>query len=577
MGFIDRVKKVFGKGETPAPSVEKSETPQPQATIIPGPTIGYGGYNYILPVRFDGEKDLGAMGPIRKYTVDHSALRMRSWQMFMDSDVCQALFERSAMWGIGNGLKLQAQPNREVLDMEGVDLDYEEFNEQVEALFQLYASTEMCDFSGNRTLSQIANEAWINMDVAGDVLIICRLVDNMPKVQVIDGQYVVTPLMWGQSIGNDSINPDNKHRVRNGVEIDDKGNHVAYWVYKGFDNNSITSYERIPAQMTTYPYSVMAKLVVGRKYRMDDPRGIPLITAVMETAAKMARYREAMVAGAESRAKIAFSIEHEVYSTGENPLQAQLSQASGYGPQSDIPTDSMGNALANQVSATTENMAFNMPNGAHLKMHDSKQEEGFTEFYTTNFDIVCAVAGYPPEVIMSKYNSNYSASRAAIKDFEHTLKVKRNKFASQLYAIVYNFCLDVWVLSGRIELPGYLQALAQRNDMVLNAYRAARWIGDPIAHIDPYKEVQAIRAMLPEDAANMPLITLEGAVETLGNGDFDDVLEQYERELKAAKAKGIEPTQPKAPLPVQPNGNPGKRKDTESVTAENKYTYNEIL
>jgi len=552
--------KILGFEIRKAPQVEsKQEEPQPQASTNIGLAPGYAGYNRVFQMNFDGEKDLGGIGPIRKYVIDHVALRMRGHQLYLESDVCQALFNRSAMWGIGSGLKLQASPETDVLKMYGDNMDSEEFNNTVESLFYVYANNTFCDYAGNRTLHEIAAEAWINSDVGGDVLLVMRLENGMPKVQLIDGTHLKTPQMFGASNTMDVFNPETKNRVRNGVELDPKGNHVAYWVFKGLSGDVIGDYERIPARLDKYPYTEMARLIYGLKYRIDNARGIPLITAVMETAAKMARYKEAMVAGAESRAKIAFSIEHEAFSTGENPLVGQMAQAAGFGPQTDLPTDSYGENLANRVTATSENQAYNMPNGAKLVMHESKQENGFTDFYTTNFDIVCAVAGYPPEVIMSKYNSNYSASRAAIKDFEHTLKVKRNKFAQQFYQVVYNFCLDTWVLSGQVKLDGYLTALAQQNQMALSAYRCARWAGDAVPHIDPFKEVKAIREMLPENSKNMPLITFEQAVEMLDNGDFSDVMKQYIKEKENGESLGIEESgKTEEPLP---NGNPANQND----------------
>lgn len=556
MAIFDIFKR---KQDPPPPPAAIDTTPEPQAVGWVAPQ-GFG-YNRVQVLNYDGEKDLGGMGQIRKYLLDHQALRMRSHQLYLDSDVCAALFNRSAMWGIGGGLKLQACPETELLESEGISIEAEDFNEAIESRFSVFASTAMCDYQETRNLGEMATEGWVNGEVGGDVLVIMRLVDGTPKVQLIDGSHLQTPLLWGSGIGIDIVNPVTKNRVRHGVEIDDKGKHVAYYIYKGEHADILTGYERVEARMNVYPYSEMARLVYGLKYRIDNVRGIPVITAVMETASKMGRFKDATLAGAESRAKIAYTIEHTKESTGEPVQIQQMAAASGFGNNTDLPTDSMGEAMANKIAVTTENMTYNMPIGAKLAMHDSKQEYGFNDFYTVNFDLVCAVAGYPPEVIMSKYNSNYSASRAAIKDFEHTLDVKRKKFASQFYQLIYNFCLDVWVLSGKIDAPGYLQALASQNEMALASYRKSRWAGDAVPHIDPYKEVQAIRAMLPEDSANMPLITLEQAVEILGNGDFDDVMEQYEKERDNGISRGIKPVEPKQPAGVQPNGNPAKKRD----------------
>lgn len=335
----------------------------------------------------------------------------------------------------------------------------------------------------------------------------------------------------------DVLNPATGNRVRQGIEIDANGKHVAYWVQKNISVNTLANFQRIPAKMDKYPYSDIAVLIYGDKYRIDNVRGVPIISAVMETAAKMGRYREAALSSAEERAKMPYSIEHEVNGTGENPIVNQLTQASGFGTYTGLPTDSLGAELANRVASTMNKMVFNMPLGAKMTTLESKQEVTFKEFYETNFDIVCAVAGYPPEVILSKYNSNYSASRAAIKDFEHTVMVKRKRIA-KLYQLVYNYCLDYWVLSGAIEAPGYDVALLNRNQFALEAYRGSRWAGDTIPHIDPMKEVQAWRLKLGND--KIPLCSVEEATEALSNNDAYSNMEQFAKEKDYAESLGLQ-------------------------------------
>lgn len=525
------------------------ETPTTQAAVINN-AAGFGGYNRIYPVIFDGEKDLGEIGPIKVYTLDHQALRMRSWQALMDSDVCAALIRRSCDWVIGTGLKLQAMPKEKVLKMLKSDMpDEQSFDEDVEALYDVFSSTYLSDYAKQNSLNEITREAWKNCIVAGDVLMVMYLTDGVPKVKLIDGQHVCTPLAFGTTGNMEIINPDTNNVIRHGVEIDEHGKHVAYWVCKrvGVFTN-LDEFDRYPAEMKDYPYCQTAKLIYGLKYRIDNVRGIPMITAVMETATKMSRYREATISGAEERAKITLTIEHEAYSTGENPITQQGVVASGFSNNGGLPTDSNGEALANRVYATTNKQTYNMPNGAKMKAIESKQEVSFAEFYSANFDIVCAVVGYPPEVILSKYNSNYSASRAAIKDFEHTIILQRQYFSEQFNQTYYNFCLDVWVLQGLIKLPGYEVALMNKNLMALAAYRFARFAGDVVPHIDPKKEVDAWRLKLGEDSKNIPLCTVAEAMEALaqlGGTDFNSTIKQYAKELETAKGLGIEKVLPK--------------------------------
>ena len=99
------------------------QKPDVTSEMISQPGPGGYGYNSVFVLPFDGETDMGEMGPIRKYLADHQALRLRSHQLDLESDVCSALFERSKMWGVGTGLKLQAEPKGLVLDGAGVQLD----------------------------------------------------------------------------------------------------------------------------------------------------------------------------------------------------------------------------------------------------------------------------------------------------------------------------------------------------------------------------------------------------------------------------------------------------------------------
>jgi capsid protein len=284
----------------------------------------------------------------------------------------------------------------------------------------------------------------------------------------------------------------------------------------------------------------MAFMVYGLEYRLDSNRGIPLITVVMEKLKKMERYSEATLGSAEERQKIAYSIEHEAYSTGQNPLDQQLAKAFNINPaKDDVPVDIDGRVLARNITATTNKQAINMPLGAKLNVLESKNELHFKDFYTVNIDLVCAALGIPPNVAMSKYDANFSASRAALKDWEYTLIVDRNQFDRQFYKTCFNFWFYVNVLNNKIQAPGYIQAFNTNNRMVTEAYTRSRWVGANVPHIDPLKEVNAERAKLGDTGASIPLTTVEAATEALNGGDSKANLNQYSKELKTSKDLGV--------------------------------------
>lgn len=543
------------KPETIADTIAAiAEETRPAAALeeaVPAATAQFSGYafpqyNNVYSIGFDGEKNLGEMGPIRRYVLDHERLRLRSWQLYLESEICQIVFRRFARWVIGKGLKLQAEPQADVLASEGITIDAQAFSRSIEARFAVFASTTGADYADMKTLHKRAKEAFVNAIVGGDVLVILRYIDGEVKQQLIDGCHVANPphltfsgVEYRTAAGN---------IVRHGVELDETGRHLAYYVRKG---NGL-EYERIPARGEKSGV-LLAFLVYGLEYRLDNVRGVPLIVAVMEKAKKMERYEEATLGSAEERAKIPYFIEHGITSTGESPLQKLAAKASGLGPASDIPTDVRGQQFADTVAATANKMVFNMPNDSKLVSVESDAELHFEPFFTVNIELVCATVGIPPNVAMMKYNDSFSASRAALKDWEHTLEEERAEFGRQYYDPFYALFLDTEVMKNKVVAPGYLTARAANNRMAIGAYRKNRWVGANVPHIDPLKEVDAERAKLGPLGAHLPLTTLESAVETLNGGESRGNVTQFAQELQDAAAAGLKPVPAAGDAPADDN------------------------
>lgn len=510
----------------------------------------YGTYRTIGSSGFNGEKNPGEIGPVINYWLDYDLLRARSWQLLLESEIAQLIINRHVEWVIGNGLKLQAEPATDVLKQFGINIDKQEFSNQVEAQFRLFSRSRMSDYSDMENLNRLEATEYKNALVGGDVLCVLRWIDNCVKVQLIDGAHVKNPP--GVS-GTEYWAPllENGNRIVHGIEIDSKGQHVAFWVQEYPYN--LLKFTRIKARGTD-TNALMAFMIYGSKYRIDNHRGMPLLSVVFETVSKMDRYKEATVGSAEERQKIAYAIEHDIFSTGENPLLKQTVQARSIGlglSDGFVPRDDFGKAIADKVTVSTNKQTFNLPLGAHLKALESKNELYFKDFYTTNIMVICAVTGTPYEVAISKYDSNYSASRAALKQWEHIMEVSRGNNAFQFRQNVYEFWLETSILTGRISADGYMKARIKNDRLLLEAFRVARFVGPTVPHIDPLKEVQAERAKLGVAGAAIPLTTVEQATEVLNGGDSVANIEQFAEELEKSKSLGIEIEQPE---PIGPGG-----------------------
>lgn len=525
----------FGKSaEAIKPMNPENKTNDPEI-IRSGPATAQAHYTTSLTLsgftaqHFDGEKNLGELGPIKEYFLAYDRLRVRSWQSLLESEISMFVIKKYLNWIVGNGLKVQSNPILQVLGGSKINLDGEAFNEVAETRFGVWASSPKSTYNGIRNLNHLAKEAYKNALVGGDCLVVLRFDGKWITVQLYDGCHVQS-----EQYGNDWMprTLDNGNIEKNGIEMTPAGEHVRYTI-----RLQDGSFRKIEAKVAGMK---MAFMVYGSDYRIDNSRGMPLLSVILETLKKLERYKEATIGSAEERQKIVYQIKHGVSSSGESPFMGKIAQAlNADGPSEQLPETVDGQKLADHVTATTSKQTINMPIDAELASLESKNELYFKDFYMVNIDLVCAAIGIPPEVALSKYNSNYSASRAAIKDWEHTIKVAREDFSSQFYQPIYDLFLHVNILSGYIQAPGYIQAFMQQDEIALTAYRSAKFVGPSVPHIDPKKEVDAIRAALGPMGAMLPLTSLENAVEALNTGDSDSNMRQFAEEYKEGVRLGI--------------------------------------
>lgn len=544
MGLVDSLKSFFGGESTAQPKLTEKEKVLIAVQDMSRP-FASGAWNgsVMFTQSFNGEKNFGEIGPIKRYTLDYVALRARAWQSFIESEITQTVINKYVKWVVGSGLSLKAEPIEQVLRQSGVDIGEnfaEKFAELTEVHWKLWSESTGCDISDGMTLGQIAREAKKNAIVGGDCLVVLRYIDGEPKVQLIDGANVYRP---GATSSETMFTPDAEGNVWvSGVKYDNRGRVLAYSVRK---EGSMLDYTEIPAYGDGGKIK-LAFMVYGLKYRLENKRGISLISVILETLKKLERYKEATVGSAEERQKIAYSVEHQVFSTGQNPLLNQMANSLNIESSDQFPqTDDDLRQLADKVAATTNKMAFNMPKGAQLKVLESKNELYFKDFYTVNVELICAALGIPPEVAMSKYDSNFSASRAALKDWEHTIMIDRADFTAQFYRPTYAFWFHVQALQGLVSAPGYLMAYMNQQKTILRAYLSCRFTGPGVPHIDPLKEVEAERRKLGELGKDIPLTTVEAAVEQLNSGDSDSNIRQFSEELKMWEP--LKPSQPAVP------------------------------
>lgn len=501
--------------------VDKSEaistTLEPKSSFYER-DVAYGTSYPIVYKKWDGEKTLGELGAPIKRIPDYELLRTRSYDAYATIDTVKIISSKFFYWTIGSGLKLQAEPNRTVLESEGIKNDkkvYADFQKITEARFMVYANSKQCDYLQEKNLHELALDFYQGKFLGGDCLAIARFTDSGPNVQFISGEFVKNPSLdsdWHTKIkaaGN---------TVNHGIETDKSGKHIAYYV-RVVEDGQLDKYERIPA-FGTKSGKRLAWLISGKKVSPDHLRAVPEMSQSLEKINKLDRYTEAAVNKAEQSANLVYSIEHEEFSTGESILDQEVSKKRGVVVKPDaVDNKVLADGLANKIVEQTSGMAYNMPQGAKLKTFESSIETNFKDFNDTIFGQLSAGMNVPPEVAMQSFNSNYSASRAAINSFGYIITINRQDFCNQFYIPFYKLWLEHQILTKKIVAPGYIENMD--NFMVTESYTQCRFMGKNMPHIDPLKEIKAVREMLGVDGQTA-LISREQAVEMLNAGQWDE-------------------------------------------------------
>ena len=506
---------------------KKVENKFPQNNPIPAGASG------VQSWLWDGEKTLGEMGLPKNLIANYQLLAIRSWQQYFKDNLAQLVIQNDALWVLGTGLSLKSEPVESLLPKE---FDAEKFKSQTEDYFKVQRKSKYSSWNKNQNLDKLIYKARISKLVGGDVLYIFRYTSNRVSLQVVDGLNVINPIDSDQLKGID----ERGNSVYHGVELDKNKTHVAYFVY---DQDTMTT-KRILARGAKNG-RLYACLGYGNQYRVDEVRGMPILSACLETLNSLQRYKDASVMGAEERASVAYVAEHEKDTIAENPNQNAIDRAAAIGytvkgqaAKAGFDGLALDPSLSARWAATTKKQFYNLPVGTTLKALESKSENYFKDFFLVNFGVLCASIQQPPEIALMSFNSNFSASRMAVKVWETMIEIKRENEANESYSPFWDISLEVGVRTGRIEAFGYLAN--QKNYLIKEAYEYNRFTGRPVPHIDPVKEVQAARLALGDQ--NIPLTSPQDVAENLGFGslksslgEFNDIFELASELMKAKK------------------------------------------
>lgn len=478
-------------------------------------------------ISFDGEQEPEGYGNIYVYDVDYYTMARRAYTLVVTNEFARTAVTRLTQFTIGTGLKLHPEPARNFLKQKlKIDIP-ENFSKEIQDLWNLFEDDNLVSQDGRSNIHTLAKTVFYNAYVAGDVLVIKRIVKGNLQYQIVNGLSVKTSRIVGK---------DSNNKVIDGVEVNEKGEHVRYYIQdeKGHETE-------IPARDSKG--RLTAWLVYADERRLGAVRGYSPLGAIMQKLRQIGQYSNAEVIAANTNAKFAAIIEQDKDSSGVNPLkstngivrslQNQINNTPA--PTSSNPAEIKN--FADKVKRIASGIFFHLPKGQKMSSFDTKRPNvNYGQFVDSSMKYNYASLGIPLEVALLVFQNNFSASRASLKMFEMILKyLRKYVIVDGFYQIVYKQFFELECLKGNLNAPKYL-ALTNDNGYLDNAYTKAKFVGSQIPHIDETKEVNAVLSKLKGG-----LSTFEQALEDLGNQtDFDTMIERLKSEKEKIKAAGLE-------------------------------------
>jgi lambda family phage portal protein len=488
----------------------------------------------------DGSKFAGGYGYTNLLTTDYWTLRARSSELFETNIYARGIVRRLITNEINDGLKLQSMPEEKILGKEEDSLS--EWTEEVENRFQLWCDRPLlCDQAERQSFGALQAVARMEALVDGDVLVVLRQDPRtgLPRVQLVKGSQVQTPI---NALSSGAT-------IKHGVELDSSGRHVAFHIAQE-DGTS----KRLPA-FGEKSGRRLAWLVYGTDKRLDDVRGKPLLSLVLQSLKEIDRFRDAKQRAAVVASSLAIFVKKTEDKPGTMPMMGGAVRR--------------GTAIAESANGSSEPRTFQTAEWSPGTTIDELQHgeepvafqsnattEGFSDFEQAIVHAIAWCFEIPPEILTLEFSSNYSASKAAINEFAMYLNRMRADFGTSFCQPIFVEWLLAEVTAKRITAAGLLEAWRDPAQYdVFAAWISSSWSGQIKPSVDPVKEAAGNAARLELGATTYDQVSRESS-----GSKFTKNIKQQAREIQMlVKARA-----PLAKLESMSKAAPAPASDTES-------------
>jgi lambda family phage portal protein len=474
-------------------------TPDKPGYLEPGGYFGgfgYPGYNLLgAGTGSDGSKwPLGLSDSGQSPVLDHYFLRQNARSAYHDTPLAHALVSRYADTVVDVGLRLEATPKTDIL---GITPEQgEEWANRRNEEFDSWA----------RSKKSIRDES-MNFYQAQRLVEIFQQRDNdyFARLYYSKRKDLLNPLQIGfvdpNQIKGDGFTSTYGFQFdqADGIVRDSAGRERAYNVY-------------VKQPDYTYKEILVPAMGASSKLRMmlhgympeyaGQGRGFSLLSHALQEFENLTDFTTAQIKKAISQSALSLYVKPSKDNPASDPFAGISQNVAGPPPSAD-PLTAPESTLAIEdyvryiplpeaTIATPGTVGvFNLQEGEDINpIKDTAPSAQYDKFVEAFASHLAASRSIPIEVLLMKFNQNYSASRASLILFWRVAQIWRDELAADFLNPIYEMWLTGEIASGRVSAPGW------SDPRLRAAWLCNTWYGAPMPNIDPQRTAEANKTMI---------------------------------------------------------------------------------
>jgi len=453
----------------------------------------------------------GLAGDGQSLNLNHSRLRRNARSACHQYPFSQAIVERYVESVAGIGLKCESSPGFELL---GISRDKaESWGSEVDKRFDLWMRSKECHRSETLTGYQAQKLYVTGQQRDGENFIRFYYSDDREALSPLSFQFIdpdqIVGSAWTSSVGGNLISD-------NGITLDSRGRETGYRV-------------RIKVDKTIKTVPVPAKTSSGRPLMIHgyspeyagQSRGYSRLGHILQELSNLTEFSLAQIKKAINQSLFFMFVKPSAHAPATNP-GLLLGQKRPMGVLADFganptPSDDANNVTPASLNPVTSydmpesnvsepgGMAvFGLNSGEDLKPFvNTAPSESYDKFVDSFSAYLSASTGTPHEIVLMRFNRNYTAARGSLVMFWRNVVMWRMEMESDFLNPLRAAWLAEEIAVGRVQAPGW-------SDPVLRAaWLSSQWHGAPIPDIDPLKTAKADRMDVELGAKNLDRVARE--------------------------------------------------------------------